>query len=126
MTKMTTLNLSYSPPARPAELGQDQWDDARSVFPIYLALAKQLTVDIPFPPDKRHLPEKPEFETFSNIQTIPSLASCGGFLVGSHEVIDFLRVQSRAFLFTAAAVPAAIGAALAAILAEHRQIQIQP
>lgn len=68
MTKMTTLNLSYSPPARPAELGQDQWDDARSVFPIYLALAKQLTVDIPFPPDKRHLPEKPEFETFSKIQ----------------------------------------------------------
>src|SRR3954469_22080166 len=44
-----------------------------------------------------------------------SLASCGGFLAGSHEVIDFLRVQSRAFLFTAAAVPAAVGAALAAV-----------
>ncbi|MFL5895333.1 MAG: aminotransferase class I/II-fold pyridoxal phosphate-dependent enzyme [Thermoleophilaceae bacterium] len=44
-----------------------------------------------------------------------SLASCGGFLAGSHEVIDFLRIQSRAFLFTAAAVPAAIGAALAAV-----------
>src|SRR3954449_8377921 len=44
-----------------------------------------------------------------------SLASCGGFLAGSHEVIDFLRVQSRAFLFTASAVPAAIGAALAAV-----------
>src|SRR5688500_14287283 len=44
-----------------------------------------------------------------------SLASCGGFLAGSHEVIDFLRVQSRAFLFTAAAVPAAVGAALAAL-----------
>ena len=43
-----------------------------------------------------------------------SLASCGGFLAGSHEVIDFLRVQSRAFLFTASAVPAAVGAALAA------------
>src|SRR4051812_46692989 len=40
-----------------------------------------------------------------------SLASCGGFLAGSHEVIDFLRIQSRSFLFTAAAVPAAIGAA---------------
>ena len=36
-----------------------------------------------------------------------SLASCGGFIAGSHEVIDFLRVTSRAFLFTAAAVPAA-------------------
>src|SRR5947207_413209 len=44
-----------------------------------------------------------------------SLASCGGFLAGSHEVIDFLRVQSRSFLFTAAAVPPAIGAALAAV-----------
>src|SRR5436305_3548926 len=44
-----------------------------------------------------------------------SLASCGGFLAGSHEVIDFLRIQSRAFLFTAAAVPAAIGAALEAV-----------
>jgi 8-amino-7-oxononanoate synthase len=44
-----------------------------------------------------------------------SLASCGGFIAGSHEVVDYLRVQSRAFLFTAAGVPAAIGAALAAV-----------
>jgi 8-amino-7-oxononanoate synthase len=44
-----------------------------------------------------------------------SLASCGGFLVGSHEVIDFLRIQSRSFLFTASAVPAAVGAALEAV-----------
>ncbi len=44
-----------------------------------------------------------------------SLASCGGFIAGSHEVVDYLRVQSRAFLFTAAAVPAAVGAALAAL-----------
>jgi 8-amino-7-oxononanoate synthase len=44
-----------------------------------------------------------------------SLASCGGFIAGSHEVVDFLRIQSRAFLFTAAAVPAAVGAALAAL-----------
>src|SRR6059058_516477 len=44
-----------------------------------------------------------------------SLASCGGFIAGSHEVVDFLRVASRPFLFTAAAVPAAVGAALAAL-----------
>src|SRR5580692_11568532 len=69
MTKMTTLNLSYSPPARPNALRQEQWDEARSVFPIYLALARQLTVEIPFPPDKRHLPEKPDLETFAKIQT---------------------------------------------------------
>jgi 8-amino-7-oxononanoate synthase len=44
-----------------------------------------------------------------------SLASCGGFVAGSHEVIDYLRVSSRAFLFTASGVPAALGAALAAL-----------
>jgi 8-amino-7-oxononanoate synthase len=44
-----------------------------------------------------------------------SLASCGGFIAGPAEVIDFLRVQARAFMFTASAVPAAIGAALAAL-----------
>src|SRR5213082_2372244 len=44
-----------------------------------------------------------------------SLASCGGFIAGPHDVIEFLRLQSRAFLFTASAVPAAIGAALAAL-----------
>jgi 8-amino-7-oxononanoate synthase len=44
-----------------------------------------------------------------------SLASCGGFVAGSHEVIDYLRISSRAFLFTASAVPAAVGAALAAL-----------
>ena len=44
-----------------------------------------------------------------------SLASCGGFIAGSREVVDFLRITSRAFLFTAAAVPAAVGAALAAL-----------
>jgi 8-amino-7-oxononanoate synthase len=44
-----------------------------------------------------------------------SLASCGGFIAGPENVIEFLRVQSRAFLFTASGVPAAIGAALAAL-----------
>ena len=44
-----------------------------------------------------------------------SLASCGGFVAGPADVIEFLRVQSRAFLFTASAVPAAVGAAQAAL-----------
>jgi 8-amino-7-oxononanoate synthase len=44
-----------------------------------------------------------------------SLASCGGFVAGPADVIDYLRVSSRAFLFTASAVPAAVGAALAAL-----------
>jgi 8-amino-7-oxononanoate synthase len=43
-----------------------------------------------------------------------SLASCGGFVAGPADVIDFLRISSRAFMFTASAVPAAVGAALAA------------
>src|SRR5437588_8846006 len=44
-----------------------------------------------------------------------SLASCGGFIAGPADVIDFLRVQSRTFMFTAAAVPPALGAALEAV-----------
>src|SRR6187200_3125808 len=44
-----------------------------------------------------------------------SLASCGGFIAGPAEVIDYLRIASRPFLFTAAAVPAATAAALEAV-----------
>jgi 8-amino-7-oxononanoate synthase len=44
-----------------------------------------------------------------------SFASCGGFIAGPADVIDFLRVSSRAFMFTASAVPAATGAALGAL-----------
>jgi 8-amino-7-oxononanoate synthase len=44
-----------------------------------------------------------------------SLASCGGVIAGPAEVIEFLRIQSRPFMFTAAGVPAAVGAALAAV-----------
>jgi len=44
-----------------------------------------------------------------------SLASCGGFIAGSSEVIEFLRISSRPFIFTASAVPAAVGAALGAL-----------
>ena len=44
-----------------------------------------------------------------------SLASCGGVIGGPADVIEFLRISSRPFIFTASAVPAAIGAALAAV-----------
>ncbi len=44
-----------------------------------------------------------------------SLASCGGVIAGQADVIEFLRIQSRPFLFTASGVPAAVGAALAAV-----------
>jgi len=43
-----------------------------------------------------------------------ALASCGGFVAGPVDVIDYLRVFCRPMLFTASNVPAALGAALAA------------
>jgi 8-amino-7-oxononanoate synthase len=55
-----------------------------------------------------------------------SLASCGGLIAGPADVIEFLRYQARSFMFTASAVPAAVGAALAAVRicrsAEGRQL----
>jgi len=44
-----------------------------------------------------------------------SLASCGGFIAGDGEVIEYLRIASRSFIFSASAVPAAVGAALGAL-----------
>jgi 8-amino-7-oxononanoate synthase len=44
-----------------------------------------------------------------------SLASCGGVIAGAADVVEYLRVSSRPFIFTASGVPAAIGAALAAV-----------
>jgi 8-amino-7-oxononanoate synthase len=43
-----------------------------------------------------------------------ALASCGGFIAGPREVIDYLKLTSRPLMFTASGVPAALGAALAA------------
>jgi 8-amino-7-oxononanoate synthase len=44
-----------------------------------------------------------------------SLASCGGFVAGPADLLEYLRTNARAFVFSAAAVPAAVGAALAAL-----------
>jgi 8-amino-7-oxononanoate synthase len=44
-----------------------------------------------------------------------SLASCGGFIAGPEDVVEYLRIASRSFIFSASAVPAAVGAALAAL-----------
>jgi len=44
-----------------------------------------------------------------------SLASCGGFIAGPAEVVEYLRISSRSFIFSASAVPAALGAALGAL-----------
>jgi hypothetical protein len=72
---MTTLKIP--PPAKtvipakaPAVAGpkQAQWNEAREVFPIYLALAKQLEFEIPFNNAQRNLPEKVELELFNKVQ----------------------------------------------------------
>jgi 8-amino-7-oxononanoate synthase len=43
-----------------------------------------------------------------------SLASCGGFIAGTDDVVSFMRLFCRPLLFTASNVPASLGAALAA------------
>jgi hypothetical protein len=57
---ITTLNLGAPPKSESAR--QTPWEEIRSVFPIYLALAKHLKIEIPFPQNKRVLPEKAEGE----------------------------------------------------------------
>jgi hypothetical protein len=63
----TTSTLNPAP-ARPDATRQEQWAEMRSVFPIYLALAKQLEIAIPFPQESRNLPEKPTLELFKQVQ----------------------------------------------------------
>ncbi|HYK39782.1 MAG TPA: hypothetical protein VEU98_07135, partial [Candidatus Eremiobacteraceae bacterium] len=48
---------------------QSHWDELRAVFPIYLAIAKQLEVEIPFGQDKRTLPEKAEPALGNQVRT---------------------------------------------------------
>ena len=67
MNKMITLNLPAPPKTDSGR--QAQWEETRSVFPIYLALAKHLQIEIPFPQNKRVLPEKTELEFFSKVHT---------------------------------------------------------
>jgi hypothetical protein len=60
----TTLN---PPPTRPENPRLAQWKEAREVFPIYLALAKQQDIEIPIPQAKRNLPEKPDTDLFTQV-----------------------------------------------------------
>ena len=63
-----TLTSSKTPIAARAKIARpEQWDELRSLFPIYIALAKQLEFEIPFPPDKRSLPAKPEDALFEAV-----------------------------------------------------------
>jgi len=53
---LTTLKIPGL--AKGAAVRQEQWEELRAVFPIYLALAKHLEFEIPFGPDRRALPDK--------------------------------------------------------------------
>ena len=68
---MNKLFTTLNPPAPPKSESarQAQWDETRSVFPIYLALAKHLQFEIPFPQTKRVLPEKADLDFFSQVHT---------------------------------------------------------
>jgi len=63
----TTTTLNIPAPARSEGPRQAEWKEARSVFPIYLALAKQLKIEVPFTQAKRSLPEKPDLEIFRQV-----------------------------------------------------------
>ena len=63
---ITTLNLLA--PSKADGAKQAQWEELRSVFPIYVALAKQLQLEIPIPQNKRILPDKVDPDLFSKIQ----------------------------------------------------------
>jgi hypothetical protein len=58
---LTTLKIPGL--AKGDAVRQEQWEELRAVFPIYVALAKHLEFEIPFAPDLRTLPDKadPDF-----------------------------------------------------------------
>jgi hypothetical protein len=63
---LTTLKL---PGAVKGEIArQEQWEELRSVFPIYLALARHLEFEIPFGPERRTLPAKVDSELCTEVQ----------------------------------------------------------
>ncbi len=64
----TTSTLNIPTPSKPLNPRQAKWVEDRSVFPIYLALAKQLEIEVPLAPEKRNLPEKPDLELFDEVE----------------------------------------------------------
>src|SRR5262244_1297640 len=64
-----TLTTPKMPGAVKGEIArQEQWEELRSVFPIYLALARHLELEIPFGPERRNLPLKAAAELSAEIQ----------------------------------------------------------
>jgi hypothetical protein len=64
-----TLSTLKMPGAARGEIArQEQWEELRSVFPIYLALARHLEFEIPFGPERRNLPLKADAELSAEVQ----------------------------------------------------------
>lgn len=64
----TLTTLKAPPPSKTTAAKQAEWDELRAVFPIYLAIAKQLEAEVPFPQDKRTLPETVDAALFTKVQ----------------------------------------------------------
>jgi hypothetical protein len=63
-----TLTTPKAPLAARSGIARaEQWDELRSLFPIYIALAKQLEFEIPFPQERRSLPAKPDEALFDAV-----------------------------------------------------------
>jgi hypothetical protein len=70
MRSFLSLNLSAPPaPPRTETTGHTHWPETRDAFPIYLALAKQLELEIPVAPEDRNLPEKADGELVRQVDT---------------------------------------------------------
>ena len=64
-----TLSTLKIPGAVKGEIARlEQWEELRSVFPIYLALARHLELEIPFGPDRRNLPVKADADLSAEVQ----------------------------------------------------------
>src|SRR5499433_3828445 len=64
-----TLTTPKMPGAVKGEIArQEQWEELRSVFPIYLALARHLELEIPFGPERRNLPLKADAQLSAEVQ----------------------------------------------------------
>jgi hypothetical protein len=65
----TRTPANDKPAVRNAESRHSEWAEARAVFPIYLAIAKQLEMKAPVQGDKRALPDDPEPQIFEQVHT---------------------------------------------------------
>jgi len=86
---LTTLKIPGL--AKGDAVRQEQWEELRAVFPIYLALAKHLEFEIPFGPDLRTLPDKadPDFVT-----TVHSWVNSMDLRVMVHQLRQLLQTTT--------------------------------